>query len=152
MRAAEESHFSAFERALVDEVKRYGRDAKSIATAPAHWDSREWQRFGEGLGSVAIVYAADPRVYDAVQRNRSTFTNDFAKRVTPFGGRRAEYVSALLILTGCATTQPRNPLSQRIDQLIATPPFDHAVWGIDVEDEAGHVLYKANAHRLQMPA
>jgi len=56
---------------------------------------------------------------------------------------------ALLVLTGCATTQQQ---PNRIDQLINTPPFDHAVWGIDVEDESGHVVYALNAHRLEMPA
>src|ERR1051326_1467146 len=55
---------------------------------------------------------------------------------------------AMLILAGCATTQPPN----RIDQLVNTPPFDHAIWGIDVEDESGRVIYERNAHRLEMPA
>src|SRR5437762_3602315 len=53
-----------------------------------------------------------------------------------------------LILAGCATTQPPT----RIDQLINTPPFDHAVWGVYVEDDAGRVLYDVNGHRLEMPA
>jgi D-alanyl-D-alanine carboxypeptidase/D-alanyl-D-alanine-endopeptidase (penicillin-binding protein 4) len=43
-------------------------------------------------------------------------------------------------------------LSSSIDQVIATPPFDHAVWGIDVEDEAGNVLYAHGAHVLMIPA
>ena len=47
----------------------------------------------------------------------------------------------------CATVQPN-----RIDQLVNTPPFDHAVWGIDVEDDDGRVVYALNAHRLEMPA
>lgn len=56
---------------------------------------------------------------------------------------------ALLLFAGCAIAKP--PLNP-IDHLIATPPFDHAIWGIDVEDDDGHVLYDLNAHRLEMPA
>ena len=55
-----------------------------------------------------------------------------------------------LLLAGCATTMSRP--QNRIDQLVNTPPFDHAVWGIDVEDDNGHVVYDLNAHRLEMPA
>ncbi len=34
----------------------------------------------------------------------------------------------------------------------ATPPFDHALLMIDVEDDAGTVLYAQNAHTLMIPA
>ena len=50
--------------------------------------------------------------------------------------------------TGCASMPAPNP----IDRLTTTPPFDHAVWGIDVEDDDGTIVYQLNAHRLQMPA
>src|ERR1051325_4578025 len=43
-------------------------------------------------------------------------------------------------------------LAQKIESLINTPPFDHAIWGIDIEDDAGNVLYARNAHTLLMPA
>jgi hypothetical protein len=68
-------------------------DARSMATAPAHWDRARWIHFGEGSAAVVALYAVDRRLYDDVQRHRSSFTNDFAKAVTPFGGRRAEYIS-----------------------------------------------------------
>ena len=60
-----------------------------------------------------------------------------------------KHLAAMLLLAGCATAvqQPN-----RIDQLVNTPPFNHAVWGIDVEDDDGHVVYELNAHRLEMPA
>jgi D-alanyl-D-alanine carboxypeptidase len=53
-----------------------------------------------------------------------------------------------LLLAGCATA--RLPLAQNIDVL--TAKFPHAVWGIVVEDEAGHRLYERNAHTLVIPA
>jgi membrane-associated phospholipid phosphatase len=88
------------ENPVTREVKRYAHDAKAMAVAPAHWTSGQWERFGEGAAAVASVYAADRPLYDRVQSARSSFTNDFAKTVTPFGGRRAEYLSAALIIGG----------------------------------------------------
>ena len=85
------------------ELRRYGHDAKALAGAPFHWSSSQWARFGGGVAAVAAVYAADTRLYDAVQRQRSSATDDFAKAVTPFGGRRAEYISALLIIGGAVS-------------------------------------------------
>ena len=55
---------------------------------------------------------------------------------------------ALLLLAGCATAQ--QPLARKIDALTAR--FDHSLWGIVVEDEAGRRLYEKNAKRLFIPA
>ena len=88
------------DNAVEREVKRYVHDAKAIATAPLHWTSGQWTRFGEGAAAVAGLYTADRPLYDRVQSARSSATNDFAKVVTPFGGRRAEYISAALIIGG----------------------------------------------------
>jgi membrane-associated phospholipid phosphatase len=86
-----------------EEVKRYTRDAKEIAIAPVHWDRARWVHFAEGSGAVLALYVADRHLYDEAQRHRSGFTDDFAKAVTPFGGQRAEYVSAALIAGGLWT-------------------------------------------------
>jgi len=86
-----------------NEVVRYAHDAKSLVLAPIRWTPHEWARFGEGVGAVAVVFAADRPLTDAIQRNRSHVTDDFAKFITPFGASRAQYASALLILTGAAT-------------------------------------------------
>src|SRR5436309_14244666 len=62
-------------------------------------------------------------------------------------------LAALLLLAACVSTRPPAPtLAQRIDTLAATPPFDHALWGIVVEDDAGHRLYERNAGTLLIPA
>lgn len=86
--------------AIEQEIKRYGRDAKSLTLAPLHWHQREWSRFGEGTAAVAAVFLADKRLLDAVQRNRSSSTEDFARVITPFGGRRAVEISGALIIAG----------------------------------------------------
>lgn len=89
--------------AVVRELRRYGHDAMALAAAPLHWSSPQWARFGEGATAVAAAYAADTHLYDAVQRQRSSTTDDFAKVITPFGGRRAEYISALLLIGGAGS-------------------------------------------------
>jgi len=100
---AEESAPKRAAHVVRKELHRYVHDAKSIATAPLHWTSAQWTRFGEGTATVAMLYAADPRLSDVVQRNRSSATDNFARVITPFGGRRAQYISALLIIGGAAS-------------------------------------------------
>lgn len=88
------------ENAITNELKRDLHDAASLAAAPVHWRAKQWTRFGEGLAAAGVVYAADSHLYDAVQRNRSSSTNNFAKFITPFGGQRALDISALMWLGG----------------------------------------------------
>ena len=90
---------------VTDELKRYARDAKSLAESPVHWRRADWLRFGEGTAAVAALYAADRTLYNDVQRNRSSFSNSFAKDVTPFGGHRALELSVLMIAGGALTHQ-----------------------------------------------
>ena len=56
------------------------------------------------------------------------------------------FLSLSLILAGCAT------LPTAIDRAAAAPELRNAIWGIDVRDDSGHVLYARNAHTLLMPA
>ncbi|HKS23828.1 MAG TPA: D-alanyl-D-alanine carboxypeptidase/D-alanyl-D-alanine-endopeptidase [Thermoanaerobaculia bacterium] len=58
-------------------------------------------------------------------------------------------LAALLLLAGCATAVPPR-LVQNINALTAKVP--HALWGIVVEDDAGHRLYEKNASTLFIPA
>jgi membrane-associated phospholipid phosphatase len=85
---------------LKREAVRYVRDAKSLATAPLHWDGKEWTRFGEGSAAVLALYATDRQTSDYVQRHRSSSTDQFAKDITPFGGHRALQASVLMIAAG----------------------------------------------------
>jgi D-alanyl-D-alanine carboxypeptidase len=70
-----------------------------------------------------------------------------------------------MLLVGCATARPRTvpppavaapaPSSvarASVERAIAEPPFDHAVWGIRVEEDDGTVLYDHNGSTLLMPA
>jgi membrane-associated phospholipid phosphatase len=82
------------------EVKRYAADAKSLALAPLRWDRETWMRFGEGTAAVIALYAADARTARSVQDHRTSFSNSFAKAVTPFGASRAIELSGLMIAAG----------------------------------------------------
>ena len=104
---AEESALSKTKDAVVEEAKRYGHDAKEIGTEPIRCKSDQWKRFIIGTAAVVAVYAADRELYDGVQRNRSQFSDQFAKTITPFGGRRAEYISLLMIGGGIWTHDDR---------------------------------------------
>ena len=52
-----------------------------------------------------------------------------------------------LLLTACAST-----MTSAIDRAADVPDLRNAIWGIDVQDESGRVLYQRNAHTLLMPA
>ena len=86
--------------AIKDAAKTAVDDATTLAKAPIKWKAPEWRRFAEGAGTVAAVMVADKKLEDIFQRNRSSATDSFARKVTPFGGGRASQVSAVLIATG----------------------------------------------------
>jgi D-alanyl-D-alanine carboxypeptidase/D-alanyl-D-alanine-endopeptidase (penicillin-binding protein 4) len=52
-----------------------------------------------------------------------------------------------LLLSACAST-----MTSAIDRAADVPELRNAIWGIDVQDENGRVLYQRNAHTLLMPA
>lgn len=69
-----------------------------------------------------------------------------------FGG--ATIVAGLLFASACATAPlpATSSTASEIDAVIARPGLAHALWGVVVEDEAGHVLYARNPDVLMMPA
>ena len=76
------------------------QDVASVLKAPLHWKVKEWKRFGEGVALVVAVAAVDKPVIDAVQRNRTHFSDQFARRITPLGGHDAVLASIALFGTG----------------------------------------------------
>ena len=90
-------------RVVGNEIKRYARDAKSLAAAPLHWDSSRWRKVATVTAGLAATMLLDDEIREIVQENRSDFTEDLSDIVTPWGGRRAEYLSLALILGGAAT-------------------------------------------------
>jgi D-alanyl-D-alanine carboxypeptidase/D-alanyl-D-alanine-endopeptidase (penicillin-binding protein 4) len=60
--------------------------------------------------------------------------------------RRAVLVCLFAFAAHAQTVQ------ETIDAIIAAPPFQHAVWGIDIEEDDGSVIYQHNANLLMIPA
>jgi D-alanyl-D-alanine carboxypeptidase/D-alanyl-D-alanine-endopeptidase (penicillin-binding protein 4) len=52
----------------------------------------------------------------------------------------------------CASAQTPPTLAERIAAITAQPPFDSAIWGIDVVDDAGNAIYARNERTLLIPA
>jgi membrane-associated phospholipid phosphatase len=94
-------------RAVVEEVKLYGKDALALARAPLEWDAAMWKSVGLLAATDSAAFAADPRIADFVQRNRNSTTDDFAKLVTPLGGGRGLQISAATLLAGLLTHDGR---------------------------------------------
>jgi D-alanyl-D-alanine carboxypeptidase/D-alanyl-D-alanine-endopeptidase (penicillin-binding protein 4) len=57
----------------------------------------------------------------------------------------------LLLSVFCLSAAAQTP-RETIDALTATPPFQRAVWGIDIEEQDGTVVYQRNADVLMIPA
>ena len=110
--------FFAAVAAQAGELQRAAADVKSLINAPLHWRSREWRRFGEGAALVVAVGVADKQIEDAFQRNRSSATDSFSRRITPWGGHRALEASAALIAAGYFSHHP-NVLGAGRDSLEA---------------------------------
>ena len=55
-------------------------------------------------------------------------------------------------MTISLAARAQTPLADFIDHAVATPPYDHAIWGIVVEEEDGTRLYARNADTLLMSA
>jgi D-alanyl-D-alanine carboxypeptidase/D-alanyl-D-alanine-endopeptidase (penicillin-binding protein 4) len=67
--------------------------------------------------------------------------------------RRSLLLVSFVVASACATAKPPAPsLTSRIDAIINAAPFERAIWGIDVVDDAGHVLYAHNPSTLLIPA
>lgn len=93
-------------RAVGHELLRWGNDARCMARAPLQWDRAQWTRAGLGLGAVGLAATSDEPIADFMQRNRSDFSDDFSRVVTPFGGRRALVISAAMLAGGLVTHHP----------------------------------------------
>jgi len=142
-----------------NEIRRYLRDARSLALAPAGWDAAAWRRFGEGSAAVGALYLGDRSIYDMVQRNRTGLSNQFAKDITPFGGRRAIDIGVLLVAVGAfdhdlnLRDAGRDSLeSELLAAGILTPLLKRAFGRARPSQEEGaHSVHPFNAHFASFP-
>jgi len=76
------------------------QDVTKVVIAPVHWKLKQWTRFGEGVALVVGVAAVDRPLIGAIQRNRSNFSDQFARRITPIGANDAVLASWALLGSG----------------------------------------------------
>ena len=76
------------------------RDVTKVVIAPVHWKLKQWERFGEGVALVVGVAAVDRPLIHAIQRNRTNFSDQFARHVTPIGANDAVLASWALLGSG----------------------------------------------------
>jgi membrane-associated phospholipid phosphatase len=98
--ADEPSHVRRAARVVVQEARRYGNDARDMLRAPLAWDAAAWRKVGLIVAADGAAFALDRRIEDVVQRNRSDASQNIADFVTPFGGRRAQTISAAVLVAG----------------------------------------------------
>jgi undecaprenyl-diphosphatase len=142
------------------EAVRYVRDAKSLATAPLHWDSKEWTRFGEGSAAVLALYATDRQTSDYVQRHRTSSTDQFAKDITPFGGHRALQASVLMIAAGAGIHDPalrdagRDSFEAELLAAGVVTPLLKRAFGRarPIQNEGSHSFRPLNGHFESFPS
>lgn len=69
---------------------------------------------------------------------------------------RSSFLVVILFLaaptSGQTAVDARRTLPPAIDRILAAPPFQHAIWGIRIEQEDGSTLYEHDSHVLLIPA
>jgi undecaprenyl-diphosphatase len=147
-------------KAVKHEIVRHVRDAKSLASAPLHWDRAAWERFGAGAATVVALYATDRQTSDHVAEHRSSSTDQLAKVMTPFGGHRAIDISVLMIAAG-AGIHDNNLRDAGRDSLqselwaagIVTPLLKRAFGRArPIQNEGSHSFHPLQSHYESFPS
>jgi D-alanyl-D-alanine carboxypeptidase/D-alanyl-D-alanine-endopeptidase (penicillin-binding protein 4) len=69
--------------------------------------------------------------------------------------RNGALAALAFLFLACASATPpiaAPSVTATVDQIVATPALDRAMWAIDIEDDDGTVVYQRNAHTLVIPA
>jgi len=117
-------------------------------------------RFAEGTAVVVALYATDRQTSDAVQRNRSSATDQFAKTITPFGGNRALQASVLMLAAGAGVHDAnlrdagRDALESELWAAgIVTPLLKRAFGRArPIQNEGSHSFHPLNGHFESFPS
>jgi membrane-associated phospholipid phosphatase len=71
------------ENVLDQTVKQFYHDGKNLLLSPFHWDKKETLEFLLTASVTAGLFLADEELKKVAQRNRSDFSDDLARFVTP---------------------------------------------------------------------
>ena len=85
---------------LEELARRSAHDVKVLSTAPLHWRSRQWEHFGEGIALIAVAYAGDTKIVNAIQRNHHASTDRYLLDVTKLGGGLGEELTIATAAAG----------------------------------------------------
>ena len=92
--------------ALLGEAKRYVKDTGAFFTAPVHWNASDVRK-AAGFGAIlTTLFFLDEPIYEAVQRNKSRFTDKVSGATSSLGQQYAWYFSGALLAGGLALRQP----------------------------------------------
>lgn len=88
----------------------YWHDTKVVVSSPARWKRKEWLKFTGVVGTTALLYAYDEKIYNFFQANRTSTTNDVSSNfIEPWGsGYYSIPLLAGIYLTGRKGSRHRN--------------------------------------------
>jgi hypothetical protein len=87
-------------KAIGDEAKLYLTDTKMILTSPLRWEAGDWARAGALAAAMVVLGRNDESIDLAVQKNRSSKTDEASSTVTPFGSYAAVAASVAALGSG----------------------------------------------------
>ena len=135
-------------------------DAKDLSTAPARWNESQWVRFGEGVALVAVVYAGDQKIADAIRRNGHGRTGRYLHNVTNLGGGLGEHLTIAAVVAGYLSNDARL-MNTGLDAFessvwaagLITPAIKHVVGRArPIQDEGARSYHPFNAHFESFPS
>ena len=102
-------------------LESYFTDGLKVATAPFHWDKKEWIIVGSSVAAASLIYIFDDDIRTVFQKSRSSFTDNLsANFIEPFGsGKYSLPLLGLLYLYGEIDQNPKS----KIVALNATKTF-----------------------------
>ncbi len=91
-------------------VGSYFVDGVNLVKAPFKWQKKDWILAGSAVVAGSLIYIFDDDIRDLIQRNRSSFTNNFSENfVEPFGsGMYSLPLLGLLYITGEASQNSKS--------------------------------------------
>jgi membrane-associated phospholipid phosphatase len=106
-------------RSIFQETAFIGRSIATGFTAPLEWSTGDWLRVGGGIAALATLSLTDGAVRDASRRNRSSFGDDVARNVKPFGRMGSAIIVGGFLASGIVLDDSR-ARAVAIDAVAAT--------------------------------
>ncbi len=97
-----------YDRVNASYLKSYGSNMKQVATAPAHWEGRDWVKFAAITGTAGLLMVTlDKPVREVMLDNQNGTFTVTSKYVYPLGNRFPPLMLAGMYMTGLVTHNRR---------------------------------------------